>query len=739
MVDVLRKKGDGDKTFCIFAVKVNSDDSVGRRKLTPNSPYYLMKGFEIDGDNVYIDEWRFQSFEDSLYVGVFGGDDKVQVINKWPIFPHVNISAIVGCNGSGKSTLVEFAIRIINNLSACIYSEIKPNDATDRLHYINGICGDLYYMLYNNVYCISIDNKSVRIKKFYYDSSYKGTERRMYRFTNDVEYDNHKSKNDINKVIESGYPLFRSHCHFFYTLVDNHSLYAYNTNDYSDEVNDNEIENEAEQIYRNKDKSEFIHKNYSVDERCWLHGLFHKNDGYQRPLVLTPFRKEGNIDINNENELAIERLVSLLVNPDSNFRTINDHLLFKSLHIRRSGEKYDIKKVNDKLGLNIKKSYYNKLRSSIISSWCHVLDLSLMKSIRSIRILSKRKKYSDDAWNYIVYKTLKISKQYEPYNWFFKLLKSGNYDAPNVQNLINQLKLDNSHITKKIHQTLSYLLFDIYTDDVVDKGFIDMDILKGKESDIRTNNSDIGCNINRIKERLIPAPIFDVIINLEDKETGTSVPFETLSSGEKQLVYTVSSLLYHLKNIDSVKSDSNDVRYVYEHVNIILEEVELYFHPEQQKKFIKYLLDSLATMTFMSLRGLNIIIITHSPFVLSDIPACNILALDENGSPQSGLRSLGANIHEMLKDSFFLKNGTIGDFAQWHINQIIKQLDDNKKQVDKEKLQRMIMLIDEPVIKLTLLEQYKKKFPDEKSDLKAMAYVKELEALGYLVDLKKQN
>src|SRR5690606_7535998 len=48
---------------------------------------------------------------------------------------------------------------------------------------------------------------------------------------------------------------------FFYSIVVNYSHYAYNTN----------------------------------DSENWLEGLFHKNDGYQTPLVFNPFRKLGNI------------------------------------------------------------------------------------------------------------------------------------------------------------------------------------------------------------------------------------------------------------------------------------------------------------------------------------------------------------------------------------------------------------------------------------------------------------
>ena len=105
--------------------------------------------------------------------------------------------------------------------------------------------------------------------------------------------------------------------HFFYTLISNQSIYAYNTLDFKNECNSNEKESS---VLGNSQNAEF-----DIEDRCWLHGLFHKNDAYRTPLVITPFRREGNIDINNERELAIERLVRLYTNHED-LRIINDHL-----------------------------------------------------------------------------------------------------------------------------------------------------------------------------------------------------------------------------------------------------------------------------------------------------------------------------------------------------------------------------------------------------------------------------
>lgn len=133
----------------------------------------------------------------------------------------------------------------------------------------------------------------------------------------------------------------------------------------------------------------------------------------------------------------------------------------------------------------------------------------------------------------------------------------------------------------------------------------------------------------------------------------------------------VSSILYHLGNIESVFQDNNKNRIAYSNVCIILEEIELYFHPQFQKNLIKYILDGIKQMSFAHIKGIQLMIVTHSPFVLSDIPTSNILALEDGMQSKTELQTFGANIYDMLNTSFFLHNSTIGDFAQWLIGRII--------------------------------------------------------------------
>ena len=80
------------------------------------------------------------------------------------------------------------------------------------------------------------------------------------------------------------------------------------------------------------------------------------------------------------------------------------------------------------------------------------------------------------------------------------------------------------------------------------------------------------------------------------------------------------------------------------------------------------MLKTLKSVQFSNVRGVNIMMVTHSPFVLSDIPDSNVLCLGEDAGIVT--RTLGGNIMEMLSNSFFMKN-SIGDVIKEEITSIV--------------------------------------------------------------------
>ncbi len=714
-----------------IALRVLSDDSVGKRKLETHKIYYLLDGFKITNEgHLYVSSYRLE--KDIIFQNLFAD------VNS----PDICISAIVGENGSGKSSLVEFYMRLVNNFAAATLGEYQTNPGSQHLHYINNIVGEYYYMIDAIPYRLKVESRNVILE------SYSQTGKilnEMHEFvlhnTADI-FDNEMNKSftedDMSEspMQEWRFPKFASkpkndsllnklYSHFFYTYISNYSIYAYNTTDYHQESNSDRLE---ELIRREKKKT------YDVEYRNWLNGIFHKNDGYQTPIVLSPFRSKGNININTENTLSRERLITLLIMPKSQFRVINSHLEVTGLKLSNRMIEYNAKYLNRHLGfMRLQQRGFDKFKDLIVKYWGEMIAENLSN-------FSNVRKNYETAIGYLVYKTLKISKQYKQYNRFFRDHQNIAYkiDEESLRKLIIRMSIDHSHITRKIHQTLAYIVYGKY-DYNGDCCFFDINKTSTNTSDIiksekKKEEIGIGKIFIYYVEELVPPPFYNIQIELRDKDSGNPVLFETLSSGERQQAYSISAFLYHLSNLDSVWNDSNKQRIAYKHINVVMEEIELYFHPELQRTYIKNLLEGIKQIQIPNIRSIHISFVTHSPFILSDIPSRNILALKINSTDvmeKTHLSTFGANIHDILKDSFFLTKGAIGAYAELTIKSIIQEMEDAKKnrKADDTRIHEKIMLIDEPIIRNVLLGEYHRVFSETDKEQKIKELQRQIDEL----------
>ena len=693
--------------FQLIAIKVNKDKTIGQRKLSANKPYFFSEGYEITNNVLTIKE------ENKISSNIYN----LFLKDKEGHQPSISINAIVGENGSGKSTIVEYVIRLINNLSAAIFGEKFSNPAAEHLHYIEGMDGELWYLVDNKAVRLVVNDKKVDLFSYTKDTQEE-------KFCNETLLLSNE-KTDKDSPMENLNPekLKEFIPSLFYTLVSNYSIYAYNAVDYLDENNSIKLESEI--------RGKVTNAKYECN---WLSGIFHKNDGYQYPIVLTPYREEGNININTEKQLSNERLISLLLMDSKYYRTINGHLDIIGLKIIKNKKSKNRKTLKEKGLYHLTENGFKNIKKRIIELWIEKIGFSKEEI--------ENNNYKEEISTHIAYKTLKIASRYKQYSNIFYTKRHQRmyscFDEGLLEDLIGKMCNDTSHITKKIRQCFLYLLYNPL--DLKPKGesIIKIDEVEESIKNCLQESKELRDKPffkNISIDDLVPPPIFSIEIILKDKDklNSDNVPFNTLSSGERQQAFSISSALYYLANIESVHNDENNERVCYSNALIIFEEIELYFHPQLQKQLIKNLLDGIKQMHFKHIKSIQIIFVTHSPFILSDIPTENILALKKDCTETKELKTFSANIYDILNTSFFMEEGAIGDYAQWIIQFTVKCFED-RQSIPPEDLLELISLIDEPLYHKVLMQKFYEKYPNQ---IPLSKRIKELEM--QLDALKKQQ
>ena len=122
-------------------------------------------------------------------------------------------------------------------------------------------------------------------------------------------------------------------------------------------------------------------------------------------------------------------------------------------------------------------------------------------------------------------------------------------------------------------------------------------------------------------------------------------------------------------------------------------------------KWVYWLIAMLRSITYKYIRNINIVLVTHSPFVLSDIPKTNVFFL-KDGIPNYDMQmnTFGANIHHLLKNGFFLPGLPMGEFAHQKIDEIFAKLNEGNFPMENlEQIYDDIMQVGEPVIRNELM------------------------------------
>jgi len=211
------------------------------------------------------------------------------------------------------------------------------------------------------------------------------------------------------------------------------------------------------------------------------------------------------------------------------------------------------------------------------------------------------------------------------------------------------------------------------------------------------------------------------VVCLEGIYEGMIEIFWPLSTGQYNLL-SLYSRLHELYNSISENHKSDE-----HNIILLLDEGENTLHPRWQQQYVKSIIDLVDDI--FDNANVQIILTTHSPILLSDIPGDNVIYLNEDNKHSENLKTFGSNIYNLYRQGFFLNGsnfGILGDFATEKLKKVgeilfkweneinnIEELTINKANVLNEKEDKQTQIKGLEKKKSELLNEVREKATDE--------------------------
>lgn len=632
---------------------------------------------------------------------------------------HLNFSAVVGKNGSGKSTLFELFYYLVYLLGI----EKKLGDKrilkpySSELKWKTKNLVDTYGDIIESIksYEKNLKNKNnLSISAFIYSTIKRhDLDLNTNMLQSDINFFNAvknevKAKEDLNHVIitkeeevedeiKNGINVSVIYCidDTIYELSHfGKQLKHYKYESSNSKVDSNIDALNLEQFFYSISLNFSHHSLNSETIGNWVTRLFHKNDAYTTPLVINPMRDNGNFNINRELALSKERLMANLI-----------------FDLVKNKEKKFLEKYSISTFIFTPKSstrpILNQLPALQDMKPAVILENKLGLKEHDLSI-----KYYEEA---ICYLEAKINRIINNYGDLIDLFTEGK-DIQPLNKVDYFLLNDKSHVTKKIRQVVNYLRIASIKENKefwkltrVDNSANDKsvdDILKWLDLSVADKESMPPFDLI---EYVLPAFFNIDFFLVEESKKEEPFMFGKLSSGEQQMILNINAITYHLYNLQSVHGNSTSNgsnRVAYENVQVILDEVELYYHPEMQRMLLKELhhaFEHVKKKGEGGIQSINVCFLTHSPFILSDIPSENVLRLDNGGDVGDSKieETFAANIQDILGNGFFMKI-LIGEFAFEKLMKAFVALKENKNADTVSDAEKMLKYIGDPLIRKQL-------------------------------------
>ena len=195
-----------------------------------------------------------------------------------------------------------------------------------------------------------------------------------------------------------------------------------------------------------------------------------------------------------------------------------------------------------------------------------------------------------------------------------------------------------------------------------------------------------------------------------------------LSSGETAMLNLFSRIheYFDINVISEMPTERKYKQYL-----LLLDEADLGFHPIWKRHFVKTLIEFSAKLFQRLEAKVQIIFTTHDALTLSDLPSNNIVYIDKSSNSSSRTilsdsdthkprHSFGANLTDLLAESFFLEDSLMGDFARDKIQNTIDWLIKENRNIERKGYHKeLINMVDEPILRTKLEDMYFEVFKDE--------------------------
>lgn len=186
-----------------------------------------------------------------------------------------------------------------------------------------------------------------------------------------------------------------------------------------------------------------------------------------------------------------------------------------------------------------------------------------------------------------------------------------------------------------------------------------------------------------------------------------------LSSGEIALLNLYVKFNRVKKSIRNEKKYFNEEQFSLSENNInvflLIDEADMLLHPQWQQDYIKNIVNGIK-LFFSEMQGVHVILSSHSPIMLSDIPRQNLIYLQKEKKHHLTTvvprvkrhETFGANIFRLFRDTFFLEGAGIGTFAVDKMQEIIDMIHQLQVDISEERvseIQKYISAIGDPYIR----------------------------------------